>query len=57
VVDKTAGFVARNGPDFEKRILQNEASNSKFAFLQPGNTYNAYYKMKIDELGGVPSSP
>ena len=45
-MDKTATFVARNGPDFEKRILQNEASNEKFSFLQPDNKFNAYYRMK-----------
>ena len=33
IVDKTATFVARNGPDFEKRILANESSNQQFAFL------------------------
>ena len=49
-MDKTATFVARNGPDFEKKILQNEASNTKFAFLQADNQFNAYYKMKLEEM-------
>lgn len=33
IVDKTASFVGRNGPEFEARIRQNEINNSKFNFL------------------------
>ncbi len=47
IVDKTAQFVARNGPDFEKRILGSEKSNQKFNFLLPTDPYNAYYQSKI----------
>eukprot|EP00058_Branchiostoma_floridae_P000061 XP_002585549.1 hypothetical protein BRAFLDRAFT_90869 [Branchiostoma floridae] len=35
IVDKTASFVARNGPEFESRIRQNEINNPKFNFLNP----------------------
>ena len=37
IVDKTASFVARNGPEFELRIKQNEINNPKFNFLNTGN--------------------
>ncbi|XP_003743509.1 splicing factor 3A subunit 1 [Galendromus occidentalis] len=50
IVDKTAGFVARNGPDFEARIRQNEINNAKFNFLNPGDPYHAYYQHKVKEL-------
>ncbi|CAD7697669.1 unnamed protein product [Ostreobium quekettii] len=50
IVDKTAEFVARNGLDFEKRILANEKNNLKFNFLVPGDPYNAYYKTKIADF-------
>ncbi|KHG08295.1 hypothetical protein F383_34885 [Gossypium arboreum] len=33
IVDKTAQFVAKNGPEFEKRIIANNANNVKFNFL------------------------
>ena len=33
IVDKTALFVARNGPEFEQRIKQKEHSNPRFNFL------------------------
>jgi len=47
IVDKTAGFVARNGVEFEQRIKQNEINNPKFNFLNPGDPYHAYYKHKV----------
>lgn len=53
IIDKTATFVARNGPEFESRILKNEQNNTKFAFLQPNDPYQPYYKAKVAELGGT----
>ena len=49
IVDKTASFVARNGPEFESRIRQNEIKNPKFNFLNAGDPYNAYYQHKVNE--------
>ena len=63
IVEKTAAFVAKNGPVFEQRILNNERNTTKFAFLQPGTPYYPYYQMKlregIKELQGAaaPSGP
>lgn len=34
ICDKTAQFVAKNGREFERRILANEAQNAKFNFLR-----------------------
>lgn len=50
IVDKTAGFVARNGPEFESRIHQNEQNNPKFNFLNQGDPYHAYYRHRVKEL-------
>ncbi|VDP93707.1 unnamed protein product [Echinostoma caproni] len=50
IVDKTASFVARNGPDFESRIRQNEINNPKFNFLNPPDPYHAYYQHKVREF-------
>lgn len=50
IVDKTASFVARNGPEFESRIQQNEQNNPKFNFLKPGDPYNGYYQHKVKEI-------
>ncbi|TNN07224.1 Splicing factor 3A subunit 1 [Schistosoma japonicum] len=58
IVDKTASFVARNGPDFESRIRQNEISNPKFNFLNPADPYHAYYQHKVREFAeGRTSEP
>ncbi|VEN49201.1 unnamed protein product [Callosobruchus maculatus] len=50
IVDKTASFVARNGPEFEARIRQNELGNPKFNFLNTGDPYHAYYQHKVKEF-------
>ncbi|XP_012938443.1 splicing factor 3A subunit 1 [Aplysia californica] len=61
IVDKTASFVARNGPEFENRIRQNEVNNPKFNFLQPADAYHAYYQHKVVEFkegrGQEPQAP
>ncbi|KAL3993662.1 Pre-mRNA splicing factor PRP21 like family protein [Acanthocheilonema viteae] len=50
IVDKTAAFVARNGIDFENKIREKEAANSRFSFLSATDPYNAYYQHKVVEF-------
>lgn len=50
IVDKTAQFVAKNGPEFEKRILANEKNNVKFNFLNSTDPYHAYYQHRVSEF-------
>ncbi len=50
IVDKTAAFVARNGIDFENKIREKEAMNSRFNFLSATDPYNAYYQHKVPAL-------
>jgi splicing factor 3A subunit 1 len=59
IVDKTASFVARNGPEFEEKIRQNEINNTKFNFLTPNDPYHAYYQHKVKEIqeGKTPEPP
>lgn len=47
IVDKTAEFVARNGVAFEAKIREQERMNPKFAFLQQGDAYHAYFRLQI----------
>lgn len=42
--------MARNGPEFEARIRQNELGNPKFNFLSSGDPYHAYYRHKVNEF-------
>jgi splicing factor 3A subunit 1 len=59
IVDKTAAFVAKNGPQFEQRILTNEKNTTKFGFLQPHSPYYPYYQKKLQESrlsSGLPAA-
>ncbi|KAK6590430.1 Pre-mRNA splicing factor 2xSWAP domain [Cryptosporidium xiaoi] len=48
-IDKTASFVAKNGEEFESRILS-EPGNEKFAFINKGNPFYTYYRKRIDDF-------
>ena len=48
IVDKTAQFVAKNGPEFETRILSSEKNNQKFSFLRENSPFYSYYRGKIE---------
>ncbi|KAK3036946.1 hypothetical protein RJ639_030911 [Escallonia herrerae] len=50
IVDKTATFVAKNGPEFEKRIITSNAGNAKFNFLNASDPYHAYYQHRLAEF-------
>lgn len=50
ILEKTAGFVARNGLPFEERIRERERSNPKFSFLDPSDAYNPYYLWRLSEI-------
>lgn len=49
IIEKTASFVAKNGPDFERRILANNAGNVKFNFLIQSDPFHAYYQHRVSE--------
>ncbi|SPO03796.1 related to spliceosome-associated-protein [Cephalotrichum gorgonifer] len=50
VLEKTAGYVARNGPVFEDRIRDKEQKNPKFSFLNPEDAYHAFYQWRLEEI-------
>ncbi|PGH09532.1 splicing factor 3A subunit 1 [Blastomyces parvus] len=50
IIEKTAGFVARNGPVFEDRVREKERSNPKFSFLNPNDAYGAFYSWRLSEI-------
>lgn len=57
IVDKTSQFVAKNGPEFEKRIIANNAGNVKFNFLNSSDPYHAYYQHRLSEFRAQNLSP
>ncbi|TGZ84929.1 Surp module [Ascodesmis nigricans] len=50
IVEKTAGYVARNGQVFEQRIREKEKHNPKFAFLNTEDPYYRFYSWRLDEI-------
>lgn len=50
IVEKTAGYVSRNGTVFEDRIREKEKHNPKFSFLSPNDAYNAFYVWRLNEV-------
>ncbi|RLM73391.1 uncharacterized protein C2845_PM15G22470 [Panicum miliaceum] len=54
IIEKTAVFVAKNGPEFERRIISHNQGNAKFNFLQPSDPYHAYYQHRVSEIAAAP---
>ncbi|KAI0848186.1 Pre-mRNA splicing factor PRP21 like protein-domain-containing protein [Daldinia vernicosa] len=50
ILEKTAGFVARNGIAFEDRVREKEKNNPKFSFLSNADPYNPYYLWRLSEI-------
>ncbi|ETN45684.1 uncharacterized protein HMPREF1541_09517 [Cyphellophora europaea CBS 101466] len=50
IIEKTAGYVARNGPVFEDRIRDKEQGNSRFSFLTPADAYAPFYQWRLSEV-------
>jgi splicing factor 3A subunit 1 len=50
LIEKTAGYVARNGMQFEEKIREKQAGNSKMSFLLPEDAYHAYYRWRMTEI-------
>ena len=50
IVEKTAGYVARNGAVFEDRIRDKEKHNPKFSFLSPNDAYAPFYAWRLQEV-------
>lgn len=50
IIEKTAGYVARNGTVFEDRIRDKEQANPKFSFLSPHDAYTPFYQWRLSEV-------
>ncbi|MCJ1312414.1 SF3a splicing factor complex subunit [Agyrium rufum] len=50
IIEKTAGYVARNGNVFEDRIRDKEKTNPKFSFLSQNDAYNPFYAWRLSEV-------
>ena len=50
IVEKTAGYVARNGAVFEDRIREKEKHNPKFSFLSANDAFQPFYAWRLNEV-------
>lgn len=50
IIEKTAGYVARNGASFEGGLREKQAGNSKMSFLMEDDAYFAYYRWRMSEI-------
>lgn len=50
ILEKTAGYVARNGALFEDRIREKERTNPKFSFLNEMDPYFGFYTWRLSEV-------
>ena len=46
-IETTAKYVAQYGRDFEKIIINKEANNPVFSFINKDDPYRAYYDQKV----------
>ncbi|KAK2439592.1 putative splicing factor 3A subunit [Trifolium repens] len=47
IVERMAEFVAKHGPEFEKRIVDTNEGNAHFNFLNQLDPYHAYYQHRL----------
>ena len=56
IVDRTADFVRRVGPEGEEQLINKQRGQKKFAFLLPSSPYHAYYRQRV-QLGAAVAAP
>jgi splicing factor 3A subunit 1 len=50
LIEKSAGYVIRNGKAFEDRVRTNNANDPKFSFVNPDDAYHAFYQWRLAEI-------
>lgn len=50
IIEKTAGYVARNGLSFENGIREKQGNNPKMSFLNPDDAHHGYYQWRKSEI-------
>ncbi|KAJ8908139.1 hypothetical protein NDN08_008234 [Rhodosorus marinus] len=59
IIERTAEYVLRNGPEFERMTMEKNAENPAFGFLFPSHPYYPYYQSVIAKAnaGVYPPAP
>ncbi|KAK1810897.1 SF3a splicing factor complex subunit [Friedmanniomyces endolithicus] len=50
IIEKAAGYIARNGPSFLEHLIANNTRDGKLACLWPEDAYHAYYQWRLSEI-------
>ena len=50
IVEKLAGYVVRNGANFEGRVRESQGHRPQTSFLNPEDAYHAYYRWRVQEI-------
>nr|XP_043613963.1 probable splicing factor 3A subunit 1 [Erigeron canadensis] len=50
IVDKTASFVAKNGLEFERRVIASNSGKPMFNFFNGSDPYHAYYQDQLSKF-------
>ena len=50
LLEKTAEFTARRGPEFDERLVEQAANNPKLQFVLAGNPYRPYFEWRKSEI-------
>ena len=50
VIEKTAGYVARNGAVFEEKVRSSSNGGAKLSFLNPDDDYRPFYVWRLAEI-------
>lgn len=50
IIEKTAYFVARQGPQMEIVVKTKQANNPQFAFMSIDHKYNPYFKHVLKQI-------
>lgn len=52
IIDRTAQFIAKSSSpgQFEDKIRENQRNDPKFTFLNPIDSYHAYYRHRVDRI-------
>ena len=50
IVERTAGYVVRNGANFEDKVRQMQGDTGKMSFLNPEDEYRTYYEWRLSEI-------
>lgn len=50
IIEKTAGYIARNGAAFEAKVRESQGQQARMSFLLPTDEYHPYLRWRVEEI-------